>query len=154
MALLLLGKLYKTNQSWWTSRVLWNGTYDHVVIGLCERNSLVTGEVPTQGASNEENVSICWHYHEHGSRYVKTRSAVIYCSSHAKSAVLIIIKTLCQLGKMTRVEARLLNISIPKQTSIRNSMMYDDIRGFRAVLYNCLFHLVCNKYQDRKYIYI
>ena len=33
------------------------------VTGLCEGNSLVTGEFPIQMASNTENVSIWWHHH-------------------------------------------------------------------------------------------
>ena len=33
------------------------------VTGLCEGNSLVTGEFPAQRASNMENVSIWWHHH-------------------------------------------------------------------------------------------
>ena len=33
------------------------------VTGLCEGNSPVTGEFPTQRASNEENVSIWWRHH-------------------------------------------------------------------------------------------
>ena len=33
------------------------------VTGLCEGNSPVTGEFPTQGASNAENVSIWWRHH-------------------------------------------------------------------------------------------
>ena len=33
------------------------------VIGLCEGNSPVTGEIPTQRASNAENVSIWWRHH-------------------------------------------------------------------------------------------
>ena len=33
------------------------------VTGLCEGNSLVTGEFPTQRVSNVENVSIWWHHH-------------------------------------------------------------------------------------------
>ena len=31
--------------------------------GLCVGNSLVTGEFPTQMASNAENISIWWRYH-------------------------------------------------------------------------------------------
>ena len=31
--------------------------------GLCTRNSLVTGEFPTQKSSNAENVSIWWRHH-------------------------------------------------------------------------------------------
>ena len=34
------------------------------VTGLCEGNSPVTGEFPTQRASNVENVSIWWLHHE------------------------------------------------------------------------------------------
>ena len=34
------------------------------VTGLCERNSPVTDEFPTQRASNEENVSIWWRHHD------------------------------------------------------------------------------------------
>ena len=33
------------------------------VTGLCEGNSPMTGEFPTQRASNLENVSISWHHH-------------------------------------------------------------------------------------------
>ena len=33
------------------------------VTGLCEGNSPVTDEFPTQGASNAENVSIWWRHH-------------------------------------------------------------------------------------------
>ena len=35
------------------------------VTGLCEGNSPVTGEFPTQRASNVENVSIWWRHHEY-----------------------------------------------------------------------------------------
>ena len=31
--------------------------------GICEGNSPVTGEFPTQRASNAENVSIWWRHH-------------------------------------------------------------------------------------------
>ena len=34
------------------------------VTGLCEGNSPVTGEFPTQRASNAENVSIWWGHHD------------------------------------------------------------------------------------------
>ena len=34
------------------------------VTGLCEGNSLVTGEFPTQRASNTENISIWWCHHD------------------------------------------------------------------------------------------
>ena len=33
------------------------------VTGLCAENSMVTGEFPTQMASNAENVSIWWRHH-------------------------------------------------------------------------------------------
>ena len=33
------------------------------VTGLCEGNSMVTGEFPAQRASSAENVSIWWHHH-------------------------------------------------------------------------------------------
>ena len=35
------------------------------VTGLCEGNSLVTGEFPIQMASDAENVSIWWRHHEY-----------------------------------------------------------------------------------------
>ena len=38
---------------------------DQSVTGLCEGNSPVTGEFPTQRASNAENVSIWWRHHEY-----------------------------------------------------------------------------------------
>ena len=35
------------------------------VTGLCEENSPLTGEFPSQRASNAENVSIWWRHHEY-----------------------------------------------------------------------------------------
>ena len=40
------------------------------VTGHCERNSSVTGELPSQRASNAENVSIGWRHH------VETKQAI------------------------------------------------------------------------------
>ena len=40
------------------------------VTGLCEGNSPVTGEFPTQKASNAENISIWWRHHEVRGNYV------------------------------------------------------------------------------------
>ena len=39
---------------------------------LCAGNSPVTGEFPTQMASNAENVSIWWRHHEHIEIWTKT----------------------------------------------------------------------------------
>ena len=39
------------------------------VTGLCVGNSLVTGEFPTQMASNAENVSIWWRHHDNHISY-------------------------------------------------------------------------------------
>ena len=39
-------------------------TWKLCVTGLCEGNSLVTGEFPSQRASNTENVSIWWCHHD------------------------------------------------------------------------------------------
>ena len=38
------------------------------ITGLCAVNSPVTGEFPSQMASNAENVSICWRHHDRGAR--------------------------------------------------------------------------------------
>ena len=42
------------------------------VTGLCEGNSLLTSEFPSQRASNMENVSIWWRHHENGSWLVQS----------------------------------------------------------------------------------
>ena len=42
----------------------WKKTSKLHMTGLCEGNSLVTGEFPAQRASNVENASIWWHHHE------------------------------------------------------------------------------------------
>ena len=44
------------------------------VTGLCEGNSLVTGEFPTQRASNAENVSIWWHHHIQQQKWLRGTS--------------------------------------------------------------------------------
>ena len=50
----LLNRLYRRR---------WKKTSKLRVTGLCEGNSPVTGEFPTQMASNAENVSIWWRHH-------------------------------------------------------------------------------------------
>ena len=60
------------------------------VTGLCEGNSPVTGEFPTQMASHAENTSIWWHHHKlstiktdfhygHLPRGVFVNGKVIFC---------------------------------------------------------------------------
>ena len=41
----------------------WKKTPKFRVTGLCEGNKPVTGEFPTQRASNAENISIWWRHH-------------------------------------------------------------------------------------------
>ena len=48
------------------------------VTGLCEANSPVTGEFPTQRASNGENVSIWWHHH--GPRFMTPMASLTWLS--------------------------------------------------------------------------
>ena len=56
------------------------------VTGLCEGNPLVTGEFPSQRASNAENVPIWWRHHD---ECRDTRDAVtIDRSGHGGAAVL------------------------------------------------------------------
>ena len=43
------------------------------VTGVCEWNSLVTGEFPAQKASNAENVSIWWRHHANASSLMLRR---------------------------------------------------------------------------------
>ena len=45
--------------------------------GLCEGNSPVTGEFPTQRASNAEKVSIWWRRHDNNSLYTPTPPHII-----------------------------------------------------------------------------
>ena len=44
------------------------------ITGLCEGNSPVTGEFPTQKASNTDNIFIWWRHHDLWVRDVKTES--------------------------------------------------------------------------------
>ena len=46
------------------------------VAGLCAGNSSVTGEFPTQRASNTENVSIWWRHHANYSSHRKSANGV------------------------------------------------------------------------------
>ena len=52
------------------------------VTGLCEGNSPVTGEFPTQRASNVENVSIWWYHHVLWIIWRKNKQIImgLYCS--------------------------------------------------------------------------
>ena len=47
------------------------------VTGLCEGNSPVTGEFPSQRASNVENIPIWWRHNEHGFKsYIRQTNCV------------------------------------------------------------------------------
>ena len=49
------------------------------VTALCEGNSPVTGEFPTQRASNAENVSIWWRHHEYkNTRYLLAATVSLF----------------------------------------------------------------------------
>ena len=50
------------------------------VTGLCEGNSLVTGEFHAQRTSNAENVSIWWHHHGQSRPFCKLTTATHRCS--------------------------------------------------------------------------
>ena len=54
--MIVYSNVYWTRRSKKTSKLC--------VTGLCEGNSPVTGEFPTQRASNAENVSIWWRHHD------------------------------------------------------------------------------------------
>ena len=57
-------------------RLRLNKTAQLRVTGLCVGNSPVTGEFPTQMASNEENVSIWWRQHIHLTSIPEHRFAI------------------------------------------------------------------------------
>ena len=58
------------------------------VTGLCEGNSPVTGEFPTQMASNVENVSIWWRHHD-GCSYKHHVVMSHECLDRVQSGVLL-----------------------------------------------------------------
>ena len=59
------------------------------VTGICEGNSPVTGEFPTQSTSNAENVSIWWRHHE----FRTIRMTTITASVHLDIAALKFLKS-------------------------------------------------------------
>ena len=65
------------------------------VTGLCEGNSPVTGEFPTQRACNMENVSIWWRHHETSAPELPT-SCIWSRPAYSKLA--------CDLNSMTIVK--------------------------------------------------
>ena len=54
------------------------------VTGLCEGNSPVTGEFPTQSASNAGNASICKHIHTYISNNTALESRAQTCTKHTE----------------------------------------------------------------------
>ena len=48
------------------------------VTGLWLGNSMFTGEFPAQKASNEENVSIWWRYHDHHKITIHVEPSIMY----------------------------------------------------------------------------
>ena len=58
-----------------------NKTSKLCVTGLCEGNSPVTGEFPSQRASNAENVSIWWRHHEYSRRCEEINCPILQTSS-------------------------------------------------------------------------
>ena len=82
-----------------------NKTPRPCVTGLCEGNSQVTGEFPTQRASNAENVSIWWHHHEYPSRPIgDIRCIAIRVVFSNDRTLLIFISKSGQLTQLDRNE--------------------------------------------------
>ena len=78
------------------------------VTGLCEGNSPVRGEFPTQRASNKENVSIWWHHHD--------KLKKVWWPSHVYDRNLNIKETVSSQGIESKSE---LGFSRAKPESIR-----------------------------------
>ena len=95
------------------------------VTGICEGNSSVTGEFPSQRASNVENVSIWWHHHVvaltkisnlipvEGRTWAKYYYSYIYVAviSHPCSAFYPNVANLWQLQKTQENKITILMIS-------------------------------------------
>ena len=79
------------------------------VTGLCEGNSPVTGEFPSQRASDTENVSIWWRHHEQ-LFLIAHRSCIAgdSCDDGNLSHVFkdAVIMTFCLLAKLSRSPVR------------------------------------------------
>ena len=67
----LLNRLFKARRLKKTSKLR--------VTGLCEGNSPVDGEFPTQRASNAENVSVLWRHHVVDTMFSLARLGRLYC---------------------------------------------------------------------------
>ena len=52
------------------------------VSGLCDGNSLMTGEFPAQMASNAETASIWWRHHDPSNRWVWIPSVLLFTAGH------------------------------------------------------------------------
>ena len=85
------------------------------VTGLCEGNSPVTGEFPSQRASNVENVSIWWRHHEN---YCITRQPHAYIHTCIYIYTYSIGQLLSQQNILQSQDTKLLGSS--------NSMMSSD----------------------------
>ena len=85
-----------------------NKTSKHCITGLCEGNSLLTSEFPTQRASNSENVSSWWR-HDHfrvtfaSAVFLRTNCNQIWYSNclllnqcYIKRAILV-LRSICDL---------------------------------------------------------
>ena len=62
------------------------------LLALCAGNSPVTGEFPTQGASNAENVSIWWRHHvilaQSGLTFTNAKDTMLLCQVRRQAAVI------------------------------------------------------------------
>ena len=78
------------------------------VTGLCEENSQVTGEFPTQRISNAENISIWWRHHD---------SNTLFYFSEIKQCITVVMMTSSK-GYVTwwGHTWRAINTSIPRPT--------------------------------------
>ena len=76
------------------------------VTGLCEGNSPVTGEFPTQRASNAENVSIWWRHHAKTHPHNAIRMPLPCQKVKTVNSDIFVIQkhhhtTVCPLGKIS-----------------------------------------------------
>ena len=68
------------------------------VTGLCEGNSLVTGEFPAQWASKAENVSIWWRHHETIGMYATMRAHAVWLYCYIRISEVISCR--CELCRL------------------------------------------------------
>ena len=110
------------------------------VTGLCERNSPVTGEFPSQRASNAENVSIWWRHH---AKLQLLANDSQWQSKLHQNDFRFRVDTIILFFKLSQVRYQWFNLLGDGSSRIMTSSRHKQLRSIAKSFYQSVFEHSC-----------